>query len=185
MRELYRARYRRDAMPNAKPLLLLVAMLVLAACGGPAPTPGPSPASDPAPTPVAPEPTAVPGSSTEAQAGVLVTYETRGGECPGGPCGMKAVISRDGTVETSDGMSTRLDDQAVERLVDAIEQADWEAILGTPFTGECPVNVDGQEQIYTFTVQGEAVTVASCTVEVDSTAEPFLTVQLILFGGPQ
>lgn len=174
-------------MPNTKPLLLLVALLVLAACGGSTPTPSPT-SSTPTgatPTSAAPEPTSVPGSTSEAQPGVLVTYETRGGECPGGPCGMKAVISRDGTVETSDGMSTRLDDQAIARLADVIEQADWEAILSVPFTGECPVNFDGQEQIYTFTVNGEAVTVASCTVQVDPNAEPFLTVQLILFGGPQ
>ena len=167
-------------MPNTKPLVLLLLTFLVAACGGTSATPG-------ATLVVEPEPTVVPGgpSAAAAEAGVLVTYETRGGECPGGPCGMKAVIHRDGTVETSDGMSTRLDDQAAELLADAIEQADWEAILGTPFSGECPVNVDGQEQIYTFTVKGEAVTVASCTVQVDPNVEPFLTVQLILFGGPQ
>jgi hypothetical protein len=177
MRELYRPRYRPDAMPNTKPLILLLLMVLIAACGGTSATPG-------ATSLVEPEPTVVPGgpSAAAAEAGVLVTYETRGGECPGGPCGMKAVIFRDGTVERSDGMAQQVDDATMARLTELVEAADWDAILAVPFTGECPVNFDGQEQIYTFTVKGQAVEVASCTTLVDQETEPFATVQGILFG---
>jgi len=177
MRELYRPRYRRDAMPNAKPLVLLLLTFLVAACGGTSATPGATPL-------VEPEPTVVPGgpSAAAAEAGVLVTYETRGGECPQGACGLKAVIFRDGSVERSDGMAQQVDDTTMARLTEVVEATDWDAILAVPFTGECPVNFDGQEQIFTFTVKGQAVEVASCTTLVDQEAEPFATVQGILFG---
>jgi hypothetical protein len=187
-------------MPNAKPTvtLLLLACLV-AACGAASPTPSPAttvpvepvPATaqpelataQPGPATVEPEPTAVPGGpSAAAAAGVLVTYQTRGGECPQGPCGMTAVIHRDGTVERSDGMAQQVDARTLARLADLIAATDWAAILAVPFTGECPVNFDGQEQIYTFSAAGQAVEVASCTTQVDQAAEPFATVQGILFG---
>ena len=35
------------------------------------------------------------------------------------------------------------------------------------------MNVDGQEQIYTFTVKAQPVVIASCTTAVDPAAEPF------------
>jgi hypothetical protein len=178
MRELYPARCRRDAMPRLLTLLLVV--LALAACGvpqasvaviGPAPTPGP------------PEPTAVPGSSSApAQAGVLVIYETRGGECPGGPCGERIEVYADGTVKYQDGPLGQLSPELVGRLEQAIAATDWDAVLAVPFEGECPVNFDGQEQIYTFSVEGQAITVASCTTSIDPAAEPFSTVQEVLFA---
>lgn len=169
-------------MPNATPILLLAATVLLAACGGPAPVPEPSTTTVPAPTAVAPEPTVVPGSSTEAQADILVRFETRGGECPNGPCGFQAVIHRDGTVERTDGIARDAEDAELARLARGIDQADWDAILAVPFTGECPVNFDGQEQIYTFSVQGREVVVAGCTTAFDPTTEPFATVQDILFA---
>ena len=67
-------------------------------------------------------------------------------------------------------------------LTTGIEDADWEAILANPFTGDCPTAYDGQEQVYTFHVEPEPVVVASCTTIVDPSVEPFQTVSGILFG---
>lgn len=114
--------------------------------------------------------------------GPLVTYVATGGECPAGECGFKAVIYRDGAVDRSDGMAQTVDPMSLARLVDQVGRADWAAILGRPFEGECPRNVDGQEEIYTFHVAAEPIVVASCTVLVDHRAEPFQSVQGILFG---
>jgi hypothetical protein len=113
---------------------------------------------------------------------VVVTYAAEGGECPQAPCGFQAEIRRDGSVERSDGMAQTVDEPSLDRLIEQVEAADWEAILARPFTGECPRNVDGQESIYTFTTAAGPVTVAGCTVEIDPTQEPFQSVQGILFG---
>jgi len=123
-----------------------------------------------------------PGAVPEPLNSVLVTYEAAGGECPEGPCGFRAEIRRDGTVTRSDGVEQTVDAPSLARLVEQVGAADWDAILATPFEGECPRNVDGQESIYTFHVGPEPVVVASCTVAVDPQQEPFRTVQGILFG---
>jgi hypothetical protein len=178
MRELYRARRRPDGMP--KILALFLVLLAVAACGG---VQASAPVIGPAPTPGPPEPTAVPGSSSApAQAGVLVIYETRGGECPGGPCGERIEVYADGTVKYQDGPLGQLSPELLGRLEQAIAVTDWEAVLAVPFEGECPVNFDGQEQVYTFSVDGQAVTVASCTTAIDPAAEPFATVQEVLLA---
>ena len=114
--------------------------------------------------------------------GVLVTFDARGGRCPEGECQFTAQIFHDGRVLRSDGMPQAVDPMSLELLIRGIEAADWDAILAVPFTGECPVNVDGQEQTYTFHVLPEPVVVASCTTEVDTTQEPFQTIHGILFG---
>jgi hypothetical protein len=123
-----------------------------------------------------------PGAVPEPLNGVLVRYEAVGGECPEGPCGFTAEIRRDGTVMRSDRMEQTVDAPSLARLVEQVGVADWEAILATPFEGECPRNVDGQESIYTFHLGPEPVEVASCSVAVDPQQEPFRTVQGILFG---
>jgi hypothetical protein len=173
-------------MPN--PILLrilpLAVTIVIAGCGAPAPA-QPSPATAPpaatAPGPV-PEPTAVPGSRVAIDPGLLVVYETRGGECPDGPCGERTEIYADGTVKYADGPLGVASPELLAGLQRAIEAADWDAILAVPFDGECPVNFDGQEQVYTFNVNGGAVVVASCTTSFDSATEPFSSVQVTLSG---
>lgn len=163
-----------------KILALALVVLTLAACGS---TQASAPVIGPAPTPGPPEPTAVPGSSSApAPADVLVIYETRGGECPGGPCGERIEVYADGTVKYQDGPLGQLSPELVGRLEQAIAATDWDAALAVPFQGECPVNYDGQEQVYTFSVDGQAVTVASCTIAIDPAAEPFATVQQVLFA---
>jgi hypothetical protein len=112
----------------------------------------------------------------------LVTLEMTGGECPQGECGFRAEIYRDGRVTRTDGMAQSAGAPTIARLVEQVEAADWEAILATPFEGECPRNLDGQEEVYTFHVAPEPVVVASCSILVDHQQEPFETVQGILFG---
>jgi hypothetical protein len=163
-----------------KILALALVVLALAACGG---TPASAPAIGLAPTPGPPEPTAVPGSSSAAAApGVLLTFETRGGECPNGPCGQRVEVSTDGTVTYADGPPGQLSPELLDRLQQVIDATDWEAVLAVPFVGECPVNVDGQEQIFTFSVKEQAIRVASCTTAIDPAAEPFSTVMEVLFA---
>lgn len=123
-----------------------------------------------------------PGTVPEALNPVLVTYEASGGECPQGPCGFKAQIFRDGRVVRSDGMAQRVDDQTLAQLTEQVAAADWDAILDRPFEGECPKNVDGQEQVYTFHVAPEPVVVASCTTAIDPEQDPFRLVGGILFA---
>lgn len=123
-------------------------------------------------------PDAVPPALT----GTLVTYETRGGECPEGECGFKAEIHADGRVVRSDGMEQVVDEPSLRRLAEQVAAADWEAILAVPFEGECPRNFDGQEELFTFHVAPEPVVVASCTTLVDHEQEPFQTVVGILFA---
>jgi hypothetical protein len=118
----------------------------------------------------------------ESLAGPLVTYETRGGECPQGECGFKADILRDGHVVRSDGVAQVADGAALARLAEVVAAADWEAILAVPFEGECPRNFDGQEETYTFHVAPEPVVIASCTTLVDHEQEPFQSVVGILFA---
>lgn len=123
-----------------------------------------------------------PGSVPEALVSPLVTFETRGGECPQGECGFKAEILSDGHVVRSDGVAQVADPASLARLAEVVAAADWEAILAVPFDGECPRNVDGQEELYTFHVAPEPVVIASCTTLVDHAREPFQTVVGILFA---
>lgn len=123
-----------------------------------------------------------PGIVPEQLNPVLVTLEMAGGECPQGACGFTAEIRRDGTVIRSDGVQQTVAPPELARLVAGIEQADWDAILATPFLGECPRNFDGQEETYTFPTGGVPIVIASCTVVVDHAQEPFRTIWEILFG---
>ena len=52
--------------------------------------------------------------------------------------------------------------------------------MSHPFTGECPVNVDGQEIIYEFGAPSGTERIASCEVEVDPGLPSFAAVQAAL-----
>ena len=160
-------------------LLLLVVAAVLAACG-----PGVS-ASPTAGAPTAAPPTplvSAPPTPVLAGDGLLVTYLARGGHCRTGTCEYVAEITADGRVTTSDGVTATVDPMSLGLLTRGIAEADWDAIRAVPFTGECPVNFDGQESVYTFHVLPEPIVIESCVTEVDTTQEPFQTVHGILFG---
>ena len=118
-------------------------------------------------------------------AGPLVTVELRGGECPEGACQSLVAIERDGRVhrlEPEAAEIDRLSAEAVAALAAAIDSTDFGAIRSRPFTGECPVNFDGQEVIYEFRTGPGTERIASCEVEIDPAAPLFRLVDEAVGG---
>jgi hypothetical protein len=123
-------------------------------------------------------PTAV-ASLLPAPAPPLVTMTTRGGECPDGPCGSTLVIERDGRLRQTapeEVAMGQIPAQFVAAIATAITASDFGAIRARPFTGECPVNVDGQELIYEFGTPAGVERIASCESELDLDAPLFVAV---------
>jgi hypothetical protein len=61
-------------------------------------------------------------------------------------------------------------------LDSAIRMTDFAQLKSRPFTGECPVNFDGQEIIYEFGAPSGVQRIASCEVEIDANHPLFLAV---------
>lgn len=125
------------------------------------------------------------GASPPANLGTgpLVTVTTRGGECFDGPCGGTTVIDRDGTVRDAAEPPNELGTVPPEILAaldDAIKTTDFDVIRAVPFTGECPVNYDGQESIYEFHAPGGVERVASCETAIDTAHPVFAAVNAAL-----
>jgi hypothetical protein len=123
------------------------------------------------------------GSTVPDQGGPLVTVTTRGGECPDGACGSATVIARDGQVHTVEPVAADLGEvpPAILTALDAaIKTADFDAIRAVAFTGECPVNFDGQEVIYEFAAPSGVERIASCETEVDPDHPLFTAVDAAL-----
>jgi hypothetical protein len=102
--------------------------------------------------------------------GPLVTVSARGGECPAGPCGETVVLERDGRVHSAAKPPNELGKvpaEAMAALTAAVNQTDYVALKSHPFTGECPVNFDGQELIFEFVVGSTTQRIASCEVDID------------------
>lgn len=118
-----------------------------------------------------------------AATGPLVTVTTRGGECFDGPCGSSIAIERDGSVHEAakppNDLGTVPDD-VLTALDAAIKTTDFEAVRAVPFTGECPVNFDGQEWIYEFGAPGGLERIASCETEIDPANPAFAAVTAAL-----
>jgi hypothetical protein len=116
----------------------------------------------------------------------LVTVTTRGGECPEGACGSTLVVERDGRLSQrapEDVVLGQVTPEALTALDGAIKTADFAAIRSRPFTGECPVNFDGQEVIYEFGAPGGVERIASCETEIDPDHPLFKAVELALAVG--
>jgi hypothetical protein len=116
----------------------------------------------------------------------LVTVTTRGGHCVDGPCGSTHVIERDGRLHQTAPEIAELGQvppEALATLAAAIRRADFSAIRAQPFTGECPVNFDGQEFIYEFAVPGGVERIASCETQIDEDHPLFLAVDEALAAG--
>jgi hypothetical protein len=104
------------------------------------------------------------------ETGPLVTVSTRGGMCVDGPCGQTVILERDGSVHAAAKPPNELGHvpaQAMATLTAAVAATDFAAIKSHPFTGECPVNFDGQELIFEFSVGGTTQRIASCEVDID------------------
>ncbi len=136
---------------------------------------------------------ASPGATTSpalaaTPTGALVTVETRGGECPEGPCGQTITIDRDGRVHSAAKPPNELGNvtpDVLRTLETLTATTDFGVIKSRPFNGECPVNFDGQETIYTFTTPGGLETIASCTVAVDPSLPLFATVDAVILAAGQ
>jgi hypothetical protein len=106
----------------------------------------------------------------------LVTITARGGLCANGPCGDSWTVDPDGLVRAAVKPPNELgrvspDDLAA--LQRAIASADWVAIKGHPFTGQCPVAFDGQELVLEFATDHGIERIASCEVAIDWRTPPF------------
>ena len=121
---------------------------------------------------------ALPGA-VPTPSGPLVTVSTRGGECPAGMCESQVVIERDGRVHALKPAVKefgKVPGNALTALDAAIRASDFAAIKAKKFTGECPVNFDGQEVIYEFSTPSGVQRIASCEVEIDENHPLFLAV---------
>jgi hypothetical protein len=115
--------------------------------------------------------------------GPLVTVSTRGGECPAGACESTIVVERDGRIHATKPAAAELGTaprDLIGPLDAAILTADFAAIKARPFTGECPVNFDGQEVIYEFSTPSGVQRIASCEVEIDPNHPLFAAVEKVL-----
>ncbi|MDQ3097299.1 MAG: hypothetical protein M3Q61_03930, partial [Chloroflexota bacterium] len=102
--------------------------------------------------------------------GPLLTVSMRGGMCPAGACDTSVILDRDGTVRSAAKPPNELGHvpaQAMSVLTAAVASTDYAAIMSHPFTGECPVNFDGQELIFEFSVGTVTQRIASCEVDID------------------
>jgi hypothetical protein len=102
--------------------------------------------------------------------GPLMTVQMRGGHCMEGMCESRVVLERDGRVHDGKTPATNLGvvpAAQMNPLSAAITAADFATLKSKPFTGECPVNFDGQEQIFEFATLTGTQSLASCTVEID------------------
>jgi hypothetical protein len=110
---------------------------------------------------------------------LLLTVETRGGNCPNGPCGSVITIGRDGAVHqvrpSVEDLGT-IPKAEMDALAAEIDRANFPLIESRPFTGECPTAFDGQETIYTFHLPTGDEEMATCRVAINSHHPLFLAV---------
>ena len=103
--------------------------------------------------------------------GPLVTVIKRGGECPAGMCESQIVVERDGRIHAIKPAVKdfgKVPTAALSTLEAAVRTTDFALLKSRPFTGECPVNFDGQEVIYEFGSPSGVQRIASCEVEIDA-----------------
>jgi hypothetical protein len=112
----------------------------------------------------------LPGAVPTAS-GPLVTVSKRGGECPAGMCESQIVIERDGRIHAVKPVAKefgKVPTAALAAIDAAVRTTDFAQLKSKPFTGECPVNFDGQEIIYEFGAPSGVQRIASCEVEIDA-----------------
>lgn len=165
--------------PTARLIAGWIALVVVAA-GCAAGMSGPTPM----PTPLATRPLATaPLPTTPVPTGPLMTVQTRGGMCPGAPCGSTLVLERDGRVHLAAKPPNDLGivpPATLAALDAAIRATDFVEIKSHPFTGQCPTDFDGQETVYEFGAPGGVQTIATCEVAVDYGSPLFVAVAAAL-----
>jgi hypothetical protein len=118
--------------------------------------------------------------SSAAPQGPLLTVTTRGGLCPDGLCGSTVAIERDGRLHQVAPKSIevgKVTPQRIAALAAAIDATDFSALRRNRFTGECPVNFDGQETIYQFATATGVERIASCETQIDESHPLFLAIR--------
>ena len=103
-------------------------------------------------------------------AGPLVTVTMHGGACAAVPCDATVYLDVDGRVHAAAKPPNDLGQVPVAKmavLTAALQATDFAAMKAHPFTGQCPVAVDGQELIFEFAVGGGTQRIASCEVAID------------------
>jgi hypothetical protein len=119
----------------------------------------------------------------EPQTGPLVKVSWRGGECPAGLCESETIIERDGRIHATKPTPIEFGNAPADVMaaLDAtIRATDFAPLKAKPFTGECPVNFDGQEVIYEFSTPSGVQRIASCEVEIDPNHPLFVAVEKAL-----
>jgi hypothetical protein len=125
------------------------------------------------------------GSLVPLGNGPLVSVTVRGGECPEGPCGSTTVIERDGRVHQTAPVVAEmgaLSGDLFTALETAVRTTDFDVVRARPFTGECPVNFDGQETIFEFGAPGGIQRIATCETDVDPNHPLFMAVTAAIFS---
>lgn len=115
--------------------------------------------------------------------GALVTVTMRGGNCLNPPCESTVILERDGRVHSADKPPNDLGTVSADQVaaIDAaIKLTDFAEMRTHPFTGECPVNFDGQEIVYEFSAPTGVERIASCEVDVDLGLPLFVAVATAL-----
>lgn len=115
--------------------------------------------------------------------GPLLTVTMRGGMCPNEICDNSVFLDRDGRVHSAAKPPNdlgRVPADKMATLTAAVAATDFAAIKSHPFTGECPVNFDGQELVFEFAVGAGTQRIASCEVDIDWGHPLFLAVAAAL-----
>jgi hypothetical protein len=102
--------------------------------------------------------------------GPLLTVTMRGGMCAGGACDNSVFLDRDGRVHSAAKPPNDLGQvpaNVMATLTAAVAATDYATLKSHPFTGECPVNFDGQELIFEFSMGAGIQRIASCEVDID------------------
>jgi hypothetical protein len=102
--------------------------------------------------------------------GTLVTVTMHGGACATVPCDSTVYLDADGHVHAATKPPNDLGQvpaNVMATLTAAIAHTDFAALRSHPFTGQCPVAVDGQELIFEFALAGGTQRLASCEVDID------------------
>ena len=172
------------ARPLARVVAIVIFSALLAACGSSAPSATSTPSARPSEAAPSPAPSV---AAATPFAFPLVSIEYRGGMCPAGSCDQLLNIEADGRIHQvipKDRVLGVAPPEVIDALRVEVEQADYLKIRSRPFTGTCPIVVDGQETIYTFHTTARDREIASCTVAIDPADPLFIAVEAALKYGP-